>query len=321
MRIVLFPPCVALLAAVLGAAAVPASAADGARAEAAPADAALELPLPAGFRRIDVLPSEAGPGISAFDHPHRIVYAPGADDDTLLVFLVGTSDKPVAGPQEFFRTALEQGYRLVSLSYISYPAVSQICVEQRAAVDPACAERFRQRRIYGDNAFDAIPDQPGDAIVPRLTRLLAHLADVDPEGRWDRYLVEGRPDWTRIAVSGQSQGGGMAQYLGKKERLARVLSFSGGWDQVTQDGVAPWYGSPASTPVDRWYYAYHVQEPAAAKLQRIARTLGLPEGHVFALSAPLGARARASRQPGHGSAISESQYRDVWLRMLGSGQD
>lgn len=281
----------------------------------------LPMPVPPGFRRIDVKPSKTDARIVAFDHDHRVVYDPDADAGKLLVFLVGTSDKPSPGPQAFFRTALAQGYRLVSLSYISYPAVTQVCVGERLRADPDCAAGFRERRLYGDNAFDAIPDQPYDAIVPRLTRLLEYLARTDPEGHWDRYLDGARPDWTRIAVSGQSQGGGMAQYLGKRETLARVLSFSGGWDMATPERIASWYAMPAATAPERWYYAYHVMEPAADKLRRIGDALALPEGHVLALDLPLDAKARASRQPGHGSAIGDAAYRDVWIRMLGSGRD
>ena len=281
----------------------------------------LPMPVPPGFRRIDVKPSATDARITAFDDAHRVVYAPGADAGKLLVFLGGTSDKSVAGPQEFFRAALEHGYRVVSLSYISHPAVAQVCVRERLHADRDCAAHFRQRRLYGDNPFDAIPDQPHDAIVPRLVRLLAYLARTDPEGHWERYLDGKRPDWTRIAVSGQSQGGGMAQYLGKRETLARVLSFSGGWDMAAADRIASWYAMPAATPPERWYYAYHVQEPAADRLRRIGDALALPQGHVFALDLPLQGKTLAARQPGHGSAIGDAAYRDVRAGMLGSGKD
>lgn len=281
----------------------------------------LAMPVPPGFRRIDVKPSATDPRIAAFDHDHRVVYAPGADAGKLLVFLVGTTEKATVGPQEFFRTALDQGYRVVSLSYISFPAGAQICVRERLRADPDCAAHFRQRRLYGDIAFDAIPDQPHDAIVPRLTKLLEYLARTDPEGHWDRYLDGARPDWTRIAVSGQSQGGGMAQYLGKRETLARVLSFSGGWDMSGRERIASWYATPATTPKDRWYYAYHVREPMADRLRRIGDALALPDGHVLALDLPLDGKARRARQPGHGSAVGDTAYRDVWIRMLGSGKD
>lgn len=279
----------------------------------------LAMPVPPGFRRIDVKPSRTDPKITAFDHEHRVVYDPRDEGADLLVFLVGTTEKPMAGPQAFFETALGQGYRVVVLAYISYPAVAQVCAKARVRNDPDCAMRFRQRRIYGDGTFEAIPDQPHDAIVPRLTKLLEYLARHDPGGHWGRYLDEGRPDWGRIAVSGQSQGGGMAQYLGKKEALARVLSFSGGWDHAAGGRIASWYAMPARTPMDRWFFAYHVEEPAAGDLRLVAEALALPADHVFALDGPLGGKARASRQPGHGSAINGRMYRPVWIRMLGDG--
>ena len=276
-------------------------------------------PLPDGVRRIEVMPSHTDPRIQAFDVPHHVQYVPDGRAHDLLIFLVGTTEKPGPGPREFLRTALDQGYRVLTLAYISYPAVAQVCAQARLRSERDCAAHFRQRRVYGDGEFDGIPDQPHDAIVPRLVKLLETLSREDPEGDWGQYLRDGRPAWDRIAVSGQSQGGGMAQYLGKREALARVLSFSGGWDNASPDEIAAWYAQPAVTPPERWFYAYHVLEPQAARLARIGEALGVPADQVFALDLPLGEKARKGRQPGHGSSIGEAVYRPVWIRMLGSG--
>ena len=273
-----------------------------------------------GIVELEVKPSSADPAISAFDHPHRVLYDPRRRDGNLLVFLSGTSERPGPGPQAFLRTAVAQGYRVVNLAYISYPAVSQVCVGGRLRLQPDCAAHFRQRRLYGDIAFPAIPDQPADAIVVRLGKLLRHLANTDPAGGWDRYLEDGRPNWSRIAVAGQSQGGGMAEFLGKRETLARVLAFSGGWDHAAPGGrYASWYANEAATPAERWYYAYHAKEPFAGQLAGIGAVLRLPEGHVMAFDQPLSKRTMRARMPGHGSSINDAVYAAEWKRMLGRG--
>ena len=193
-------------------------------------------------------------------------------------------------------------------------------VTHEVALLAVIAAHFRQRRLYGDIAFAGIPDRPADAIVARLGKLLRHLAEVDPAHGWDRYLEDGRPRWSRIAVAGQSQGGGMAEYLGKRETLARVLAFSGGWDHAAQRGKpAAWYADEPATPPERWYYAYHVEERFADQLAGIAEMLRLPAGHVIALDGSLSAQAQRSRMPGHGSSIHDAVYLPVWERMLGRG--
>lgn len=282
----------------------------------------METPAPPGYRSLKIRPSRTDPGISAFDYEHRVIYDPKARDDKILLFLTGTTDKPGPGPRDFFRTALAQGYRVINLVYISYPAVSEICRVRGAelARDPDCAAHFRQRRIYGDIAFPAIPDKSQDAIVPRLSRLLEYLARTDPDAGWQRYLDRGRPVWDRIAVAGQSQGGGMAEYLGKKETLARVISFSGGWDYAGPGRIASWYSTRAATPPERWYAAYHAQEPFADDLRKTYAALDLPAGHVLAFDKPLDDRARQSRMPGHGSGIRDVAYQPDWVRMLGRGR-
>ncbi len=271
---------------------------------------------------ITVKPSMTDPAISAFDYPHHVLYDPAAKNGKLLVFLTGTTETPNAGPQDFFRTALAQGYRVINLTYISYPAVSQICVGQLLRKDPDCAAHFRQKRLYGDTAFTAIPDQPQDSIVHRLTRLLQYLDRTDRSGGWSRYLANGAPAWQRIAVAGQSQGGGMAEYLGKRENLARVLAFSGGWDASSPTTPASWYASTSATPLDRWYYAYHVKEPAADKLARIAEVLRIPADHLFANDAPISESVlKNGKMPGHTSSLKETVYEPVWIKMLGSGNE
>jgi dienelactone hydrolase len=72
------------------------------------------------------------------------------------------------------------------------------------------------------------PIDPEEAIVPRLTRLLQHLARTDAAGRWDQYLNGDAPRWERLVLAGQSQGGGMAAFIAQTRRVAGVIMFSGG---------------------------------------------------------------------------------------------
>jgi hypothetical protein len=61
----------------------------------------------------------------------------------------------------------------------------------------------------------------------------------------------------------------MAAFLAKKRTVARVVMFSGGWDNQGQPGpvrpqdIAGWYSAPSVTPASVWYGSYHADEEPA----------------------------------------------------------
>lgn len=277
------------------------------------------------YTTIRVRPSVTDTAIHSWDTTHAVFYDAKAKANKILLFLAGTNGTPNHVPADFLKTALDQGYRVIALSYITAPGVSQVCVGQVLNTDVDCAAEFRRRRIYGDNDFSRISDQPQDAIVPRFVHLLKWLASHDASGDWQQYLTPdgSKPQWTRIAVAGQSQGGGMAEFLGQYEVLARVISFSGGWDYSNsrEKAMAGWYSRPAVTPLQDWYVTYNVREAAADQLQRICAALHVPEAHVFALDKPLLRAPPAGKRgnPYHPDGIHNPAYKAIWITMLGSG--
>jgi hypothetical protein len=94
-----------------------------------------------------VKPSETDRAIQRFDGAHYILFdANTGPDANLLVFLTGTGGQP-PGPVGFLNAAVDAGYRVISLAYNNTPAINNYCP---AKLDLACAEKFRQMRIYGD---------------------------------------------------------------------------------------------------------------------------------------------------------------------------
>lgn len=261
-----------------------------------------------------VAPHATDERLAADDAPHLLIYdtEPEAGPSLLLVWLPGTNGHPSTGPQRFFDAAVRQGYRVLALSYPTSPAVSQTCVGPRLRTHPDCAEQFRQQRVWGDRETSLIPDRAEDAIVPRLLRLLRHLAATDPAGQWGQYLDAGEPRWDRIVLAGQSQGGGMAAFLAQMRSVAGVLMFSGGWDRGPGDKIARWYRRESRTPTQRWHATFHVEEANAATMAQISSALGLPADHVHALSLPVQGRGA------HTEGISNAGYLPLWLQMLGA---
>ncbi len=226
-----------------------------------------------------IRPSTTDPSIKRFDLPNYVVFAasvkPGAP---LLVFMPGTGGRP-ANTTEFADVAARQGYRVIGLEYTDTPAVGQVCPRNP---DPRCAGAMREKRIFGDDATEVIDDPADESIVNRLTKLLAFLDREHPDGGWAQYVANGQPDWARIAVSGLSQGAGMAAYIAKKTTVARVVLFSSPWDfRGRFRELAPWIsGGSGATPPERWFAAYHEKEPTADLIERAYRALRIPANQI-----------------------------------------
>src|SRR6185437_10199577 len=153
--------------------------------------------------RYRITPSSIDPSVRGFDEPHYVVFARNVKADApLLIFLPGTGGRPL-NTSRFSNVAAEQGYRVIGLEYVDEPAVQQICPRDP---DPSCAEKVRRKRIFGEDATSLINDPADQSIVVRLTKLLVALDRDHPQDGWARYLKNGQPDWTQIAVSGLSQG-------------------------------------------------------------------------------------------------------------------
>ncbi len=278
------------------------------------------------YKVVRIRPDVTDPSIHNANMDHVLYYDPALKKNKILLWLTGTGGTTANVPAEFFNTALSRGYRIVALSFITDPGVSQVCKGNTLDENTDCAADFRRKRIYGDNNFSLIPDDPQDAIIPRFIKLLQWLAKNDPAGNWSQYLtVKNAPKlvWNKIAVAGQSQGGGMAEFIGQHESAARIISFSGGWDysNSNEKKIAGWYYNKPVTQSKYWFATYHVQEAAASTLSEICKALRIPANHVFALNEPLfnSNKKGKDNNPYHGEGIRNIGYRNLWIKMLGSG--
>jgi hypothetical protein len=272
--------------------------------------------FPEEYTVLKVKPSKTDSTIKNADTQHLVVYNPSAKQGKLLFFMPGTNGIALRGPKRLFSAAVYQGYHVINLSYINTPAVAQICRGKVLSKNSKCTSEFRTKRIFGNNDFALIDDTPQDAIVNRLTKLLIYLSKNDKKGNWDSYLENGVPKWSEIAVSGQSQGGGMAAFIAQKHLVARVIDFSGGWDYATANKkkIANWYYNNSVTPVHRWYGTYHVTEHAAKIIKESYEAMGIPEKQIypFSLAVPEGKK-------GHSDGVRNIGYLKQWVELLGKG--
>lgn len=263
---------------------------------------------------LKIKPSSTDSTITNTDVAHYIKYNRSNAQSKLLLFLPGTNGIPDKGPMQLFNTAIEQGYKVINLSYINEQAVARYCKGENLKNDPDCTEKFRTQRIFGTQLTTFIPDEPQDAIMNRFIKLLVHLSEVDPKGNWDMYLDKGKPKWDIITVAGQSQGGGMAAFIAKQIKVNRIITFSGGWDYSKEKEIAKWYASESVTPPNRWFGVYHTKEPMAATLDESYRAMSIPYNHIF----PLALEIREGKKA-HGEGIRNITYEEMWKALFEDG--
>lgn len=271
-----------------------------------------------------ITPEATDSSIHRFNEPHYVVFERQVKPSApLLVFFPGTGGRPL-NTSDFADVAARQGYRVIGLEFTDVPAVAQICPRER---DPGCSEKVRRKRIFGDDVTSLIDDRPEESIVNRLAKLLVTLDREHPTEGWAQYLDNGQPNWPRIAVSGLSQGAGMAAYIAQRTRVARTILFSSPWDNYgPQHILAPWVlRGTGETPPDRWFAAYHAREATADIIARAYSALHIPESQirVFTLE-PAIARGPNPYHPsvvGNGvtprSSDGTPAYLENWKFLLG----
>lgn len=265
-----------------------------------------------------VKPSVTNPRIARFDDPHYVTYLRGTanEERPLLVFMPGTNGKP-PGSLPLLRTAAESGYRVISLEYNDDTSIAVFCPAHREV--RACSARFREMRLYGRTSLDpSIDNTRAESIVERLMALLRWLDREHPGENWSRYYDASGIRWDRLALAGQSQGAGMAAFLGKQKVVGRIILFSSPWDFIKRPNgeriLAGWLSWPARTPPERWYAGYNRREDTAALLQRAYATLNIPPDHIRVFSEVL--PDPRGENPYHGQGVHNPVYRPDWIFFL-----
>jgi len=69
--------------------------------------------------------------------------------------------------------------------------------------------------ISGTNTSPLLDVSTTNSIVNRAEKLLAYLDRQFPTEAWGQYLTSGSLDWSKVVISGHSQGGGHAGVLTK----------------------------------------------------------------------------------------------------------
>lgn len=224
-----------------------------------------------------ILPSTTDSAITEFNEPHWLYVNRGivvrhdtqlpADRKKLLLWIPGTnspkrtrpqrSSTTHGAPREFCKLAASMGYHVLALNYPnSLPA--GLCKKD---ADPEAFEKFRMAIIQGGTS-EHITVSRTNSIENRLIKLLQMLVQKRERENWGQFLTaEGGIAWEKIAVAGQSQGGGHAALIGIQHKVARVIAFGAPRDySAALQAPAAWYSKESATPKALFYAFNHEQD-------------------------------------------------------------
>jgi hypothetical protein len=170
----------------------------------------------------------------------------------LLLFMPGNNNMP-SGWLKLEQVAARLGYHVIGLMYQNDVTVVNVC---RGSPDPDCSGNLHLEVQDGIDRSNLVTVTRANGIENRLTKLLVYLDAQYPDEGWSRFLEDGAPKWSQIAVSGQSQGSAQAALIGKLHHVNRVVMFSGPPDARVPEEVDRWI-SIGATPAAKYFALFH----------------------------------------------------------------
>ena len=205
------------------------------------------------YYEIAVSPESTDPSISSSGNSHYAYRDTRVESNhRLLVFLGGTRSAP-SQYHKFCRTAADLGYHVINIDYPnSIPGT--ICREETSD----CYVRYHSEMWFGENMSDRIDIDENNSLINRIVSLLKHLDVADPTLGWSEFLQDGDLDWTKLFISGHSQGGGHAIFIGYEMKVARIISFAAPNDfNINTHHAATWLSNTPATSLTNFYIMEH----------------------------------------------------------------
>ncbi|MGY6562628.1 MAG: T9SS type A sorting domain-containing protein [Luteibaculaceae bacterium] len=201
-----------------------------------------------------VAPNTADPLSGPPNNNHFIYINPSVSQkNKLFLFFPGTFAIPF-NYREILKHAANLGYHAIGLTYPNGVAINQICL---TTTDTTCHSRARLEIFDGiDRHFDISVDEH-NSIARRTRKLLEYLDTNFPAEHWGQFLVGNEVDWSKIILSGHSQGGGHAGIISKIHSVERVVMFA------AMDWIGPlnrnadWITWEGETPTEKYFGFTH----------------------------------------------------------------
>lgn len=205
-----------------------------------------------------VLPSATDPKITQFDSAHFMYFDSSAKPkNQLLLFIPGTNGKP-GRVSKFCTVAAEQGFQVINLMYPDTTPATTVA----KSTDPNAFLNFRLEIIEGKDLSTYVSVDRTNSIENRLIKLLQYLSKNRSGENWGQFLTaKGAIDWSKIVVSGLSQGAGHACVIALTHRVSRAVMFGGpkDFDRATKS-PASYYTMKSATPKNLMFTFNNMQD-------------------------------------------------------------
>jgi hypothetical protein len=159
---------------------------------------------------------------TALSNHFASVQTGGTLKNVLYLFFPGTNRNPT-NCRATTEKAASLGYHSIGLMYDNLVAGNPLC---SATGDITCHSRARLEVIDGVNRHPSVNVNTANSLINRLTKLLVYLNKTRPTHGWGQYLLNGKPNWSKIIVSGHSQGGAIAGVIGRHYPIKKVVMIS-----------------------------------------------------------------------------------------------
>jgi hypothetical protein len=180
---------------------------------------------------------------------HLVARNISTQNNKLFLFIGGTFS--TAQQYEFFSLyAAELGFHVLNISYPNSVLTTLLASNS----DSLIFNKFREEICFGT--------QISPSIYTRTLKLLVYLNQTYPQDGWGQYLLsQSSIDWSKVAVSGHSQGAGHAAYFAKKFLVERAVMFAGPNDYSTYfSNAAPWLRNAGITPTRNHFTFFHLRD-------------------------------------------------------------
>ncbi|MCC7309415.1 MAG: hypothetical protein IT173_17775 [Acidobacteria bacterium] len=212
-----------------------------------------------------VLPHDTDPEITTNLQGHYVsIDRSVPPKNQLFVFFPGTHG--IAANYEVLNNVVaEMGFHAINLTYPNDEPVNGLCGGTNTDLD--CYANVRLEILDGTDRTPLVNVNRANSAENRLIKLLIYLRNQYPNDNWGQFLIDDDTlDWSKIIVSGHSQGGGHAGILGRYHPVVRVVMFAAMDYNGRVRSPANWIAHPETTPnastPDKFWGFSHTRDEA-----------------------------------------------------------
>lgn len=208
----------------------------------------------------EVAPNFTNNAYGSNENAHLIMRSSSAAGDRLFLFIGGTWSKPKNYEVicDYIRNA---GYHVISLSYPNNIPAAPL----GSSENPEVYSQYRQEICFGTPVSVDVDVDSLNSINQRFVNLLNYLVEKHTGEGWENFLESVTPVWSKITISGHSQGSGHAGYIAKQFAVDRVVMFAGPNDYQTATATpGDWLSDGSATALSDYFALLHAEDDVAS---------------------------------------------------------